>query len=222
MPTMTGTIWGQNVGFRIVSSGSSGNVDEVTLNLSFRDITADSALSLLTHGKKRIWAECGFSSINSLQEGIEDFDPGLPRVVRKGVGFLTFRTAVHGCRVYSRWSIHYWQQQQMASAAPSVIEPEHMGLFVGYDTNSGDVLYTHELLREPGCSTEGEAMFEPEALERRVKGQFDGRRVAVIKAPDGFRLQDGVRYRVDPGTMAIETPEPAMSFAGFGRDAAGD
>lgn len=221
MPTMTGTISGQNVGFRIVSSGSSGNVDEVTLNLSFRDITADSALSLLTHSNKSIWAECGFSSISSFQEGIEDFDPGVPRVVRRGVAFLTFRTAVHSCRVNSRWSIFYWQQQT-ALAEPAVLEPEHVRSFVGYDRNSGDVVYTHELLREPGCSTEGEGMFEPDALERRIKGQFEGRNVSVIQAPDGFRRQDSIRYRVDPGTKTIETSEPALSFGGFARDTAGD
>jgi hypothetical protein len=215
MPTMTGSIWGQNVGYRNISSDGT-RVDEVSLNLHFRDVTADSALSLISHTSKSVWAECGFSSINSLQEGIEDFDPGVPRVVRKGVGFLTFRTVVVDCHVNARWSINYWQQQT-AAAAPAVVEPEYVATFLGYDKSSGDVVYTHEILREPGAPSEGEVAFDPEMLGRRIVRQFPGRRVEIMKAPESLRLQGDVRYRVDPATTTIATPDNFSTFADFAR-----
>lgn len=105
MPTMTGSIWAQNIGYRIVQGTG---IDTVTLGFNNRDITADAAFTLLTHGGKSIWAECGFSRVISHGQ-LEEFDPPLPRIMRSGVTSLTFRTATHGCSVRSRWVINVWE-----------------------------------------------------------------------------------------------------------------
>ncbi|WP_157637969.1 hypothetical protein [Flexithrix dorotheae] len=105
MPTMTGSIWAQNIGFRIVSGEK---IDTVTLNFNNRDITAEAALTLLSHGKKSIWVECGFSSVTSNGQ-TEEFDPPLPRLLRTGVTSITFRTATYNCQVRSRWAINVWE-----------------------------------------------------------------------------------------------------------------
>ena len=106
MSTMTGTIWAQNCGFRIVNGPFS---DSVTLGFNNRDITADAALCLLTHSTANIWVECGFSRVISNGQ-LEEFDPPLPRLQRSGVTSITFRTsASSNCSVRSRWVINVWQ-----------------------------------------------------------------------------------------------------------------
>lgn len=106
MPTMTGSIWAQNIGFRIVTGPLS---DNVTLGFNNRDITADAALSLLTHTTSNIWVECGFSRVISNGQ-LEEFDPPLPRLQRNNVTSITFRTsASSNCMVRSRWVINVWE-----------------------------------------------------------------------------------------------------------------
>jgi hypothetical protein len=216
MPTMTGSIWGQNVGYREVSDpGSNPFIDEVTLNLSFRDVTADAAISLLSRTKRAIWAECGFSMVNSLSNGIEEFNPAVPRIVRKGVAFITFRTVVCSCQVRSRWVINYWQQ--MATAAVDVAETELQttDCFVAYDANSGEVVYVHEVKREPGAKPEAESPANTNAIRHMVAREFAGRRLEVIEAPKGFQRRTGVSYRVDPASKTIEPLEGFASFRDF-------
>lgn len=107
MPTMNGSIYAQDVGYRIVEGDF---IDSVTMNFSEnRHITGDAAIALLTHPKKAIWVECGFSRVIS-NGHLEEFDPPLPRILRTNVTSLTFRTAVSSdCKVRSRWVINFWQ-----------------------------------------------------------------------------------------------------------------
>lgn len=105
MPTMTGSIWAQNIGYRIVQGTI---IDTVTLGFNNRDITADAALTLLTHTDDAIWAECGFSRVISNGQ-LEEFDPPLPRILRFNVTSLTFRTATFECGVRSRWVVNVWE-----------------------------------------------------------------------------------------------------------------
>ena len=216
MPTMTGTIWGHSVGYReVYSGGGSGiqnRVDDVSLNLHFRDISADSAISLLTHTGKSIWAECGFSSINIIQSGIEDHDPAVPRVVRKGVGFLTFRTAVVECKVRSRWSIHHWNKEPQASVSSSHIDLNPEACFLGYDAATGEVFYTHEVLSKPGIEPIREGAMCLDTVKRIVVRDFTGRNVDVIEAPSDFVLVSSANYRVNPKTQSIEPINVPCSF----------
>jgi len=103
MPWKTGSIWAQYVGYRI----NNGGIDTVTLNLATLDITADAAIALITHGKKNIWAECGFSRVVS-NGNVETFDPPLPRIERSNVTSITFRTAASNCNIRARWSMMVW------------------------------------------------------------------------------------------------------------------
>lgn len=108
MPTMTGSIWAQNVGWRKIGS-SEAVVDTVTFHLNARNITADGALASVFDGRgSGFWAECGFSEVFTFQGGPEAFDPPLPRLVRQGVTRLTFKTAAVRCFVHSRWVINFW------------------------------------------------------------------------------------------------------------------
>jgi len=70
---MTGSIWAQNIGYRIVNGTF---IDTVDLSFNNRDITGDAAIALFTHGKDNIWAECGFSRVVSNGQ-VEEFDPPL-------------------------------------------------------------------------------------------------------------------------------------------------
>lgn len=104
MPTMIGSIWAQDIGYRKVKN----KIDTVTINVNNRDITADAALTLLSHGKNSIWVECGFSKVTS--NGItEEFDPPLPRILRTGVTSITFRAAAIDCQIRARWAINFWE-----------------------------------------------------------------------------------------------------------------
>ncbi len=104
MPTMFGWIWAQNIGFR---HNNNAGIDTVNLGFNNRDITADSAIALISHGRDSIWAECGFSRVVS--NGVaENFDPPVPRIKRSNVTSITFRNAASNCQIRSRWVINVW------------------------------------------------------------------------------------------------------------------
>jgi len=104
MPTQTGTIWAQWVGFSHVLNA----VHTYTLHPNNRDITAEAALALYSTTSNDHWAETGISQI--VANGVnETFDPPLPRIQRNNVTEITFRTAsTDNTRVYGRHVIHYW------------------------------------------------------------------------------------------------------------------
>lgn len=108
MPTQHGSIWAQNIGYRIVSSG----IDYVTINFAApRTITADTAIALLVPrsvGLSRaaaFWSECGIYQTSADSQA---FDPPIPRIQRSGVTWIRFRGAVYDCRIRYRWSIYFW------------------------------------------------------------------------------------------------------------------
>jgi hypothetical protein len=112
MATQTGSVWAQNIGYRIINSG----IDEVTITFAApRTITADTAIALLTSqcvGSNRarcFWAECGIRRLvrNGVTQG--PWDPPVPRIQRTNVTEITFRAATHSCRIRYRWVIHFWQ-----------------------------------------------------------------------------------------------------------------
>ena len=103
MPWKTGSIWAQNVFYR----KNFGGIDTVTLNLANLDITVDAAISLITHGRDSIWAECGVSRIVS-NNNVETFDPPLPRIERSNVTSITYRSAASNCDIWARWSMMVW------------------------------------------------------------------------------------------------------------------
>ena len=104
MSTMHGSIWAQNIGWRF---NNNAGVDTVDFNFNNRDITAEAAISLITHGKKNIWAECGFSRVVS-NGVVENFDPPVPKLQRSNVTSLRFRDAASNCNIRVRWSILFW------------------------------------------------------------------------------------------------------------------
>ena len=63
MSTMKGSIWTQNIGWRF---NNNAGVDTVNFKFNNRDITAEAAISLITRGKKNIWAGCSFVKSFSL------------------------------------------------------------------------------------------------------------------------------------------------------------
>ena len=104
MPTQTGTIWAQWVGYSFVQN----SVHTYTLFPLNRDITAEAALALLSTPDDPHFAETGISQIVS--NGVsESFDPPLPRIQRSNVTQITFRTATIDCTVHGRHVVHYWQ-----------------------------------------------------------------------------------------------------------------
>lgn len=110
MPTQTGSIWAQNIGYRIVDSG----ISTITLRLANNNITAETAIALLVpdivggNRARAFWVECGISRIVS--NGVsEAFDPPLPRIKRSNVTEIRLRGAVVHCRMRYRWVINFWQ-----------------------------------------------------------------------------------------------------------------
>jgi hypothetical protein len=104
MPTQTGTIWAQWVGY----SNVLNSVHTYTLYPNNRDITAEAAIALHTTSASTHWSETGISQIVS--NGInETFDPPLPRIKRSNVTQITFRTlSTSNTRIYGRHLIFYW------------------------------------------------------------------------------------------------------------------
>ncbi len=104
MPTQTGTIWAQWVGY----SNVLNSIHTYTLHPNNRDITAEAAIALHTTTKSTHWSETGISQIVS--NGInETFDPPLPRIKRSNVTQITFRTlSSSNTRIYGRHLIFYW------------------------------------------------------------------------------------------------------------------
>jgi hypothetical protein len=104
MPTQTGTIWAQWVGYNWVLN----TVHTYSLYPNNRDITAEAALALHSSTKNDHWSETGISQIVS--NGVnETFDPPIPMIKRSNVTQITFRTAASSqTRVYGRHVVHYW------------------------------------------------------------------------------------------------------------------
>lgn len=104
MPTQTGTIWAQFVGY----AWTLNSVHTYSVFPNHRDITAEAAIALDSTTANDHWSETGISRIVS-QGVLEEFDPPLPRIQRSDVTQITFRTASTGStRVYGRHVIHYW------------------------------------------------------------------------------------------------------------------
>lgn len=108
MPTQHGSIWAQNLGYRIVNSG----IDYVTINFPQpRTITADTAIALLVpdivgiNRAAAFWSECGIFQTSA---DSQSFDPPLPRIQRSNITWITFRAAVSRCRLRYRWTIYFW------------------------------------------------------------------------------------------------------------------
>jgi hypothetical protein len=101
MPTRTGSIWAQYVGYHWVYNSSH----TITVNPANRDITADSAISLNVGSG---WGECGIWRIVS-NGHLEEFDPPLPSIMRDNVTQIVFRVrASSSTRVWARHVINYW------------------------------------------------------------------------------------------------------------------
>ncbi len=105
MPTQTGTIWAQWVGY----TSALNSVQTYSIHPNNRDITAEAAIALHTTSASSHWSETGISQI--VANGInETFDPPLPRIQQTNVTQITFRTAASGnTRVYGRHVVHYWE-----------------------------------------------------------------------------------------------------------------
>lgn len=103
MPWKTGSIWAQNLWLR---KNTNGLITQ-TLSLANIDITVDSAITLITHGKDNIWAEVGISRIVS-NGNVETFDPPLPRIARDNVTSITYRSATSNCKIWARFSMMVW------------------------------------------------------------------------------------------------------------------
>ena len=101
MAVQLGTIWAQEV----VYSSVAGGVHTIHMAPNHRDITTNSAISLIVTGGTN-WAETGIVQIVS--NGInETFDPPRPVIQRSNVTEMTFRTASTGNRVYARHVVYY-------------------------------------------------------------------------------------------------------------------
>lgn len=103
MPWKDGSIWAQNLWLRKNNNG----VITQTLSLANIDTTVDSAITLITHGKKSIWAEIGISEIVS-NGSVEKFDPPLTRIIRDNVTSITYRSATSNCKIWGRFSMMVW------------------------------------------------------------------------------------------------------------------
>ena len=104
MPTQTGTIWAQWVGYTFAFN----TIATYSLFPNNRDITAEGAIALNDTTANDHWSETGISQIVS--NGVnETFDPPLPRIQRSNVTQITFRTAsTSNTAVYGRHVIYYW------------------------------------------------------------------------------------------------------------------
>jgi hypothetical protein len=105
MPTQTGTIWAQWVGY----TQATNAIGTYSLHPNHRDITAEAAIALHTTSASSHWSETGISQIVS--NGVnETFDPPLPRIKRSDVTQITFRTAATpgNTKIRGRHVVHYW------------------------------------------------------------------------------------------------------------------
>ena len=102
MPTITGNVWAQFVGWSVAQNA----VHTYEVRPNRRAVSAEGAISLLT-STDPFWAETGIRRIVS-DSGDETFNPPHPRFIRTGVTLVEFRTAASGAKVRGRHVITYW------------------------------------------------------------------------------------------------------------------
>lgn len=104
MPSISGNIWYQWVGYSIVEH----DIHTITLYPGNRDITAEAAIAFQRDTGGTDWTEAGISGIVS--NGVyESFNPPLPRIQRNNVTQIIFRAAsTSGVLARCRYVLNYW------------------------------------------------------------------------------------------------------------------
>jgi len=106
-------------------------------------------------------------------------------------------------------------ETKMTEKSIQEIELETTNRYIVYDADSGDMLYTHETMREPG-SYYGEQDPEEDAVVEMARTEYDERNLKVMKAPQGFEMKPDVTYSIDTYSGEIkESTSAAMTFREF-------
>jgi len=95
------------------------------------------------------------------------------------------------------------------------LEFETTSCYIAYDSQSGEILYIHECMKQKG-TYETEADPEEEAVLEFARAEYDDRKLKVMRAPEGFEMNPELEYHVDIGSGKLENAySPAMKFRDF-------
>ncbi len=90
---------------------------------------------------------------------------------------------------------------------------ETTSCFIAYDADSGDVLYIHESMSEPGPYETAGGVIDSEAIRQIASRDFEKRSIHVIEMPKGFEWKQGASYWVDPYCGELkELSAPVKTF----------
>lgn len=83
------------------------------------------------------------------------------------------------------------------------LEFETTSCFIAYETESGEVLYIHECMKQKG-SYEGESDPDEDMVLNMAKEDYGNRNLKVMKLPEGFELNPESTYHVNTGSGELE------------------
>ena len=87
--------------------------------------------------------------------------------------------------------------------------------FIVYDADSGEMLYVHETMREPG-SYDGEKDPEEDTVLEMAREIYDSRNLKVMRAPHGIEMKPDMTYSIDTYSRELKQSSGAvMTFREF-------
>ena len=87
--------------------------------------------------------------------------------------------------------------------------------FIVYDADSGEILYIHETIREPG-SYDGEKDPEEDTVLEMAREVYDSRNLKVMRVPERFEMKPDVTYSIDTYSRELKQSSGAvMTFREF-------
>ena len=95
------------------------------------------------------------------------------------------------------------------------LEFEMTSCFIAYDTETGEILYIHECLKQKDAYVTQNDPDEDTVLQM-ARAEFDDRSLNVMKMPEDFEIRNDKIYSVDKYSgELVESDENTMKFRDF-------
>ena len=95
------------------------------------------------------------------------------------------------------------------------LEFETTSCYIAYDSESGEILYIHESMKQKG-DYETDADPNEEAVIQLARQDYDDRNLKVMKLPEGFEMKAESTYHIDIGSGSLEESySPRAKFRDF-------
>lgn len=95
------------------------------------------------------------------------------------------------------------------------LEFETTDRFIAYDSESGEILYVHECMKQKGLY-EAEPDPEEETVLELARAEYKGKSLKVMRAPEGCEMNPELKYHVDLHSGKLKNAySPAMKFRDF-------